>query len=294
MAIAPRGFLVKSPRCTEPPKHGLLSVINPITPGDPHWMASGIEWEDDLCGDDTISFIDVCLPTTGTGTGFEKPADRGLNFCHADPFLVLGSFDCSTVGRPADQAFEIARKRLLAWEERQAERTLWTGVTENGTVTPSFAFGNPDCDILPVDINPAGAVNPVDAIALIEAALGDVVACGGVIHIPAQVAAYLADHKLLREEDGELYSPTGYRYVIGHGYPGTGPANAAAAAGESWIFATGPLVSARSNVIMVPDLVPEAVDRNINNITVRAERFYSIGFSCVLLAIRVELTCACA
>lgn len=288
MAIAPRGFLVKSPRCIETLKYGLLSVVTPFTPGDPHWAASGIEWEDDLCGDGTETFIDNCPPASG----FTKPAQRDLNFCATDPFVAVGSFDCTPVGRPAGEAFEVARRRLLAWEGRQVEETLWTGLASNGDVNPSFAFGNPDCGILPVDVNPAGAVDPVTAISLLETALAAEVPCG-FIHVPVSLVAFLKAHKVITVENGELYSPAGYRIVVGSGYPGSGPANVAAAAGEVWIFATGPMLIARGNVIMVPESVAEGVNRNINNITVRAERFYSVGFSCTLLAVRALLTCDC-
>lgn len=288
MAIAPRGILVKAPKFNEP-KYGLLNSVTPITPGDPHWMASGIEWEDDLCSDTLASFIDVCPPTSG----FTKPAERGLSFCASDPFIVVGSFDCSTVGRPADEAFEIARRRLLAWEGRQVEATLWTGVSANGDVNPSFAFGNEECDIVPEDVNAAGALDPVAAISVLEDALADLIPGSGYIHVPANVIAFLKSHKMIVEADGGIWSPAGHRYVVGAGYPGTGPANAAPAAGQAWIFATGPLVLARSNVMMVPESVAEGVNRNINSITVRAERFYSVGFSCSLLAVRVLLTCDC-
>lgn len=289
MALAPRGLVVRSPECHQPPKFGLLSAVTPIQVSDEHWMASGIEWEDFLCSDGTISFLDFCDPVTG----IIKPADRNINFCHADPFLALGSYTCSTGGRPAGEAFEIARQRLLTWEGRQIERTLWTGITENGTLNPSFAFGNDTCGFEPIDISPAGALDPVTAIALLEESLGDLVACGGMIHVPFGLASYLADHHLLVRDDDAYFTPTGFRVVLGHGYPGSGPANAPATAGETWIFATGPIVLARSNVIMVPNELPEAVDRLINNVTVRAERFYSIGWSCDLLAIRVTLTCGC-
>lgn len=290
MAIAPRGLLVKAPSCNEPNRFGLLSAITPIMVNDPHWMASGIEWEDFLCTDGNITFLDFCEPVSG----IIKPADRNINFCHADPFLALGSYECSTAGRPTGEAFEIARQRLLTWEGRQVERTLWTGITENGILNPSFAFGNDTCGFAPIDINPAGALSPVAAVAAMEEALGDLVACGGVLHIPFGLAAFLIDHRLLVLDNGVYYTPTGFQVIIGHGYPGTGPGNAAAAAGETWMFATGPIVLARSNVIMVPDeVVAESVDRNINNITVRAERFYSVGWSCDLLAVRVALTCSC-
>lgn len=287
MALTPiGGFLVKSPRCNEQPKYGLLSSIDLITPPDTsHWMASGLEWEDDLCGDGTVTFIDSCPEPTG----FTKPAQRNLNFPHADPFVALGSFDCSPIGRPSAEAFEIARRRLLAWEGRQAERTLWTGTASNGTVQPNFATGSTYAGITPVDINGAGALNPVEALAAMEEALGDLIACGAVIHIPERLVSFFASYHLLTEVDGVLYSPAGIKIIAGVGYPGTGPNNAAAAAGQLWMFGTGPLLGARSNVIMVPETTPEAVNRLINNITVRAERFYAIGFSCSLLAIRVNL-----
>lgn len=291
MALIPgNGVFVKSPRCTDPSKYGLLSVVTPFTPGDVHWESAGINWEDDLCGDGTTTFLDICPPSTG----FTKPAERNLDFCSAAPFIAIGSFNCSPVGRPADEAFEIARRRLLAWEGRQVENTLWTGITANGNVNPSFAFGNTDCGIAPVDVNPAGAVVPPTAISLLEAALGDQIACGGIIHVPTSVAAFLKTHKLLDYDGDELYSPAGHRIVVGEGYPGTGPANVAAAAGTAWIFATGPMLVARSNVIMVPETVAEGVNRLVNNITIRAERVYAVGYSCSLLAVRVSLTCACA
>lgn len=279
------GFLVKSPRCIDPPKYGLLSSIDLITPSDAHWMASGLEWEDDLCGDGTVTFLDACPPPTG----FTKPAQRNLSFPHADPFVALGSFDCSPIGRPSSEAFEIARRRLLVWEGRQVERTLWTGVASNGTVQPSFAFGSTYAGITPVDISPAGALNPVEALALMEESLGDLIACGATIHVPEGLVTFFASYHLLTEIDGVLYSPAGFKIIAGRGYPGSGPANVAAAAGQTWMFGTGPLLGARSNVIMVPETTPEAVNRVINNITVRAERFYAIGFSCSLLAIRVNL-----
>lgn len=245
----------------------------------------------------TVSTCEA-IPSTGVAvTDFVKSAERSVQFCSADPFVVVGSYECPPVGRPAGEAFEIARKRLLIWESHQVEETLWTGIVDSGTglttITPSFAFGNPDCDILPVDINPAGALDAVAAISAIEEALGDIVACGGIIHVPAELLAYLVRFNLARLENGIYYSPNGLKIIAGDGYPGSGPANVDAAAGETWIFATGPLVVVRSNVYNTPENLPEAVDRNINNVTVRAERFYAIGFSCVLLAIRVCLPSTC-
>lgn len=295
MALFPNGILLKTPLCTDPPKYSLLSVVNSVNPSDPHWMAGGVEWEDDLCGNDLVAFIDECLPTSGTGTGFEKPAVRGLTFCHSDPFVAVGSYDCTPVGRPAGEAFEIARRRLLAWESHQVEETLWTGVVANGAGfnNPSFAFGNTDCDIAPEDLTPGGPQSIVASLARLEEALGDIVSCGGIIHVPYRVLTFMTRYNLIREIDGVYYTATGNKVIAGHGYDGSGPANVPAGANTQWIFATGPLLLVRGNVIMVPDMVKEAVDRSINNVTVRAERVYSVGFSCTLLAIEVDLCDVC-
>lgn len=291
MALFPgnRGILIRTPRCTTPPKYGLFSAADPLNISDAHWQASGIEWEDFLCGPGVTGFIDECPPATG----FTKPAERNNQFCQADPFVVVGSYDCSTVGRPVNEAFEIARQRLLSWEQRTAEEVLWTGNSANGPVSPSFAFGNESCDILPEDLAPAGSVDAVSAIAQLENALGDRLACEGVIHVPYGFAAYLIDHRLLVSVGDEYFTPTGYRVVLGQGYTGTGPGGAIPDPGTTWLFGTGPMVIARSNVMMVPDNINEGVDRLINNVTVRAERFYAVGFTCALVAIRTNLSCAC-
>src|SRR4029079_8390815 len=134
-----------------------------------------------------------------------------------------------------------------------------------------------------IDLNAEAAVDVVTAISLIESALASEVACGGLIHIPFSLMAFLKKNNLIEIQGNEVYSPSGYRIIAGSGYDGSG-SDGPADAGETRIYATGPMLIARSNVMMVPENVAEGVNRNINNLTVRAERFYSVGFSCSLLA----------
>lgn len=293
MALVPRGYFIKTPTCDAPPPYGLITSVTPITITDPNWQAGPIEWEDFLCGSDPEAFIDLCPPVSG----FTKPAERNTQFCAADPFVVVGSYHCPPVGRSAAEAFEIARKRLLVWESHQVENTLWTGAASSAsgpvTVNPSFAFGNDECGISPIDISPAGALDPVSAIAALEDALCEVVACGGVIHIPTGLLTFLVRFNVAKlGDDGIYYTPTGTKLIAGCGYPGSGPGNVPAVAGETWIFGTGPIILVRSNMFTTPDSFGEAVDRNVNNVTVRAEKFYTAGFSCALLATRVSI-CNC-
>jgi hypothetical protein len=290
MALTPNGIVIKGPRCPDVNPYGLLSAVTPAQGLDPHWMSSGFEIEELLCGPSVTGFIDECPPADP----FVKPAVRSNQYCHVDPFVLIGSYQCPPVGRPADEAYEIARQRLLKWEGYQLEQTVWTGVIANGTglITPSFAFGNPDCDIVPEDVSPGGAVDPVAAISLLETALGNTSGCG-IIHVPYGLGAYLKYFRLLEKDGDEYYTPTGFRVVLGHGYPGTGPANVAASAGESWIFATGPMVLASSDLMQVPENIAEGFNRMVNDVEIRAERFYAVGFTCGLFAVRVALCDLC-
>lgn len=293
MALFPNGIQVRGPRPSSTRRFGLLDVVQPVTPGDIHWQVGGVNWEDFLCTD-VESFLDVCPPATG----FVKPENRDLNFCHSDPFQVVGSFDCSVGGRvrqyKAGEAFEIARQRLLNWEEHEVEEVFWTGITANGDVNPSLAFGNIECDLDVINLTPTGgAVSPLAGIATLEDALADVVPNGGLIHVPWGLSAYLANFHLMIEEGDRMFTPTGNGYVLGAGYPGSGPGNVAAAPGTTWIFATGPVAVWRSDMFMVPNELSESIDRSINDITVRAERYYAVGFSCAVLAINVNLSCVC-
>lgn len=294
MALFPTGPLVRGPRPEETRRFGLLDVVTPQGVDDPHWMVGGVNWQDFLCGNNVTSFLDVCPPTTG----FTKPKSRETIFCHADPFQVIESFDCSVGGRvrqyTAGEAFEIARQRLLTWEEYSVEQTFWTGVAANGTVNPSLAFGNTECDIAPVDLTPmAGAIDPVAAIATLEDVMADIFPNGGLIHVPYGLAAYLQNFRLMTQVGDRMYSPTGNGYVLGAGYPGSGPANVPANAGETWIFATGPVSVWNSDLYQVPTNLDESIDHTINDITVYAERYYAVGFSCGVFAINVSLTCVC-
>lgn len=292
MAIGPNGIEVDAKGCyTDTSTYGILNSVKPLTNVDSHWEVGGLWWEDYLCTSGVESFIDVCPPVSG----FTKPAERNSQFCSSDPFVVVGSYKCPPVGRPADQAFEIARRRLLKWVGREVEKTLWTGVIQNGTgtINPSFAYGNSECGIVPIDVNPAGSVRPVEAFALLESALGDTVGCGGLIHSPDYISNYFVRDRLLVQQNGGIYTYTGTQLILANGYPGSGPANVAPAAGEIWLFASGPLILVKSDIFQIPENITEGMNRMINDVEIRAEQFFSIGFSCALFAVRMKLEPCC-
>lgn len=287
MAITPSGYEIQGPKILAPPRYGLLNVIEPIVLKDLHAFTGGVWWRDFLCT--TVeSFIDRCPPEQ-----FTKSKEKDLKFCYADPFVVKGSFTCSPVGFTPAEAFEIARKRLLAWESFAVEKVLWTGVTADGTVNPSFAFGNNQCGITPVDLSPGTPLSPTASVSVLEEALTNVVPGGGIIFAPFSANAFFANAHILRQEGDKYYTPSGFPIVFGPGFPTTGIANAPAAANSVTLFATGPIAIWESNVMMVPDELAQGFARVSNDITVYAERFFAYGFSCALYKVSMRLDCSC-
>ncbi len=283
MAYTPCGLQVPGPE-TSPHRYGLLAVAEPMTPEDGHWEG-GITWDDDLCSG-IHSSSDSCPPAS-----VPKITDRDFQSCCADPFLLYASYDCPPVGTIAQDAFDIAKKRLIIREGRELERVFWTGITEDGIeINPSLAYGNSECGNAPVDLtSPEGPVGVIGSMAVLESALGNCAPGTGVIHANYGLASFLAANRLITQENDAWYTVTGQRIVIGAGYPGTGPLNSPADAGTTWVFATGPVVLYRSEVFLTPERYVEAVDARINSVQVYAERVYAAGWSCCLFAMQVEL-----
>lgn len=264
--------------------YGILTSITPIFLEDPHWQ-SGIEWESD-CSVEMSSTLLPCPEVTGS-----KEAEGGLTFCSATPFTVIGSYKCPPAGRPASDPKKIASNRLRKNKERAVEQIFWTGVTSVGDISPSLQGGNDSCGNPPVDLTPEdGALPPVAAIATLESAMVGCIPGGiGVIHVNHGFLPYLATNYLLVERDNKFYTPSGQLIIAGAGYPGSGPENVAAPAGETWIFATGPVTVYHSDVFFTSEFLEQAMDRTLNNLTYFAEQTYSVIWECCIFAIRVSL-----
>jgi hypothetical protein len=273
-----------SPKPSRVRSHGLLSSIEPVQLSDPHWQA-GLEWESD-CSVEAGSTLAPCPEALG-----QKSTDGGLIFCTAEPFTVYGSYKCSTGGRPASESLIIAQARLNRNKERAVEKIFWTGITPVGTVSPSLQSGNLSCEIVPVDITPEeGPLDPTGAIAALESSIAECIPGGiGVIHVNFGFLPYLAKNYLLYEKNNRFYTPSGQLIIAGAGYPGSGPENIPALAGETWIFATGSVAVYQSDVFLTPSNVDQAVDRSLNNVTFFAEQTYSVIWECCIFAIRAQL-----
>lgn len=287
--------LTVSPPPFDPSPYGLLSVVEArYDEPNPHWQ-SGVQWQP-LCGDLATTY-DPCLAVTGTGGPPPFPPAKSSSLTYetrgATPFTVHALFPCSPAGaaEEAQRQAEAAMARLESW---QVERSFWTGMAGGvETVFPHLAADGEVRDVygtlLQTSADPVTgtAVNIVEAFGQIERALADCFNGAGVIHVPAELGAAVANASLAKPEGRRLKTLNGNWVAVGNGYPGTSPAGASPAAGTAWIYGTGPIFAYRSRV-WVPDL-PSIVNRRNNTVQALAERTYVIGYDCCLTAALVDV-----
>jgi hypothetical protein len=240
---------------------GLFSVLSLRGASDPHW-ANGIEWEAMTCG--PVSGISDPDCDTDIDKFFREMSQVG----EATSFTVYGSAKCGAPGGGAFQkAEEAAQAHLLAREEAQAEAQVWARLAAQAT-----------------DLNAAGALAPAEALALLEDWMGRVYGSLGAIH-GSRAAVSILDTRV-NASGSRLLTKVGTPVVAGAGYPGSSPAGAAHAAGETWVYASPALFGYRGQVSSYRTL-----DQTQNDVYALAERSYVVGFDpCGVAAVRMDLS----
>lgn len=259
---------------------GLLSVLSPSSEGDGRWQ-NGVQWEPLTCGPVSGIGSAECTPSGTAGTGLPKTFPEDAGVVEATAFSVYGSYLCSPIGHNIEYAQSRALQHLLAREEAVVERAFWTGDLDN----------TPNLQDSAVDVNSAGAVDPVEAIGLLEDQIASEYGSLGVIHMKrsAAITAVAAGALVW---DGSLMTALGTPVVAGAGYPGSSPAGAAAATGESWIYGSPALFGYRSNIFYPTSRSGDLLDRDVNDLYGVAERSYLLGYDeCGVGAVRMTLGC---
>ena len=264
MAFAPPQVVEAQPRQALP--FGIFSALSLRESADSHW-ANGVEWEAMTC--DPVSGIND--PNCDTDIEFMF-ADSGL-LGEASGFAVYGSYNCGPIGRPLPKAEEMATAQLLAREEAQVEAQVW------GRLAAAAH-----------DVNPGGALDPVEALAALEDWLGGVYGSLGTIHGSRGAATILS--KFVMPSGSRLLTKIGTPVIAGGGYPGTSPAGAPAAAGETWVLASPALFGYRGQVFNSSSRKGDLLDRGTNDLYAIAARNYVVGFDpCGVAAVRLNKTC---
>lgn len=245
------------------PRYRLLSAEGVLGRGSDRWLAGVNVWG---YPHPTTSTPEAGLPQLwepcSEGTFQVKGSESDMPTPRFDSFVCYLPVVCKSgwVGDP-DALRERARAALVATLSRGVEEQLSQGT---GVVSNPY-FGDVNLDVLA-----AGSHPPLTALAYLEEAIGTT-GRAGMVHLTPPVAASLG-HVLERDGERLRVSGTGTPVVVGHGYQGADPVSAPSpAAGQSWIFATGQVEVYVSELEVVPETAVEALDRESNLLTYRAE-----------------------
>lgn len=268
MAITPTpGYeLVDAPQRT-PIEGGIFDALEnqQTKPLDAHALR-GITYELDATGD--LKVIDE-EQATEVGTA-SKAGDFGdISYVEGDPFTVFVSRTSDRLMRSPEQLAQQAEAHLVASSQAAVEQVVWK--RELATAT---------------DLNSAGAVSTRDAVGILEEYAGIHYRYTPTLHFGRRLAPYLADHFLVKFDEGKAAAIGGARAVNGAGYTSlTGPGGVAAAADERWLWITGQ--------VAIWEGAPQAqggFDQNTNKIFAFAERTYIATFDGLSAAVRVKLS----
>lgn len=253
------------------PPHSLLSLPGVILSStqSEHWLVGVEVWP---YPSDLPNTVDPCA----AGTFRTKDEGEGWNLPIFGPFTAYLPITCSTISANRPGFAERARLAFQAKEQYAVSYELSHGHAQ--PLNPFLADGNAHI------LNGGTAVNPDVALAYLEDAIG-ATGVGGVIHATNGVASSWngASGGYGVEDFGGVLMTTANRtpVAVSGGYVGATPRfGSAAAAGQAWAFATGPVqVRRQADVQIIAPEIMQSTDMAQNVVTFRAERGYVVSFN---------------
>jgi hypothetical protein len=285
------GVLVAAPACPPSP-YGLKSVADVLEqPFDQ--FGKGVEWDFVACGYDPGVVSGQCpaLPESQT-----KVAQRGFDTASSGAFAVYAGFICNAM--ELGRAWDFADTLLTRNWWRAVERAFWTGQDQDGNPVDS-SLGTADVTDLSAS---TGAVEITAGLAMLESFAADCFDCLPIIHGQRGIAPYIQERSHLETADGgKRFAATGTLFAPGGGYLSTGPSDESGDEsgdpedGTAWLYVTGAVNVLHTPTFFTPrkDDAAAAVDREINNVEVFAERGVAFQLGCCVGAVQVNLTSCC-
>lgn len=269
-----------------PQTTGLIAsaAVNPDPPGT-RWQG-GFRLRPRNCRAGTA--LQLCDNTTTKTIPSNQPIVDNI------PVVLWAGDKCS----PFDMTHDYpawARQLLQADASRQLAYEFWTGTQAKTMSLPTWA-AHPNqylADNSTVDVISLTPLNPGDALACLEDALGSCTGERGMIHCtPGTLEKWQAIRAV--EKVGQLHVTANETIIVADkGYPGTGPHGQAGALGNIWAYATT-LVTVRLDEIQVfPD--PDnrsgaALERTQNTFEYRAEQLAAVTHSgCCHKAVPIDM-----
>lgn len=279
MAASPRA-LIDSPTKYSEHRFGLFSITQDLPNLPSQWAIYGVEWQSETCAQDAGVWTESCGQNLSPMSGGESSP----GMVTADPFLLHARWECASLGRTPAEHEAAAQRALACSEQRVVEERFYNEFLVNP-------------DTIPLNTD-ATAVPLANGIGVLEAALGAAQCGDPYIHLPRELGAQAARYNQTFGAGGILRSALGSPFSFGVGYGSVGPDGTPAPAGVTWIYGTGPVFMARTDMFMNPPTFADALDREINRVYWWAQRRYLLAVdSCVNFAIAVtvgEAACACS
>lgn len=263
--------LLIDPPAPPQPYSGLLAAAVGPLPMPAHAAGDGLQYVLDSCG--SVQLYPAACDLTPPTKSFEGSDGTFV----ADPFVVIASSVCGTVGQSMAEVEGRVRRRLQLKEGWGVERAFWGG---SATVPGYLQSHTVDT------LDPVGTVT--EGVSLLEQALADNYGLPGLLHARPRVAAYLGHAGQVEHIGGVARTHRGSTLVFGDGYSGEGPAGEVVADGAEWMFATGRVLVWRDLETFVPPL-RQTLDRALNQQYALAERTYILGVECYIAATLVTL-----
>ena len=274
---------------------GLLGCVKPETNLDEDQWVRGFSqyWDSGVYSAKNWDDTDT---TSSTIANNATPA----RYLEVKPFFVEVEDYRSTLGLLGTDHIERIKRQVECITQKALETELWDGTVRIGSSHANRALVDPAAAIL----NSGTALSARRALALLEQSIGESSACGiqGVIHMTRDVAALVASSNLIypSSDSGDTFLRTvgGTPVVIGSGYSGAGPTDAAGdtetpTATNKWMYATGDVRVILGDIDVVNDSLAQGYDvsGNANNMLLKAIRPVAVYFdSSVHAAVRIDLT----
>lgn len=243
------------------PRYGLFAVaqaMGTLVEGMPmpvHAGQGGLEYETAVC-DLPTCYETNCIDTLGT-----KPAGETTTLVQADPFVVLTSLSCGSVGLTEDRMRRFLLERAIAGEQTLVEQTFSEGACGQ---SPSLA----DATAL------AATTDVVDAISLLESTYYAANGLPAVIHVPTLAGAYLSQsHVIWRDAAGIWRTAQGSYVSIGNYTPFGAAAATFYITSQVSIWRT-----TEAEVFYTP--FEAALNRSTNQVNAFREREYIVAYEC--------------
>ncbi len=278
---------VDAPRL-EAPVTGVLAQVPVITgPEADRWLR-GMAFSPESAG--TLELSSLCVAENLLGTA-QRLANRAVH-----PFKLSLHDRCSTWGWKENEYEERVTRALDVKRHWAVDREWEKGelIPTNLHLAATYA-GQPDPTT--VTLAAGAAVSPVNALALLDEAIGNSanVIGRGYIWASAFVAGLWRNAGMLTYENVDddagvgsratILSPAGNHVVIGNGFEGRGPAGTVLASHSAqWAYATDPVVVVQGTPETTPGTMIEATDFGTNTVVFRQEQWLAVLWAGLLHA----------